>query len=445
MNKKSPREQRGRARVKLAGRNQVEMQLMSLDQMIREDDMVRTVVRYVDTLDLSELYAKINATHDSAGRNAIDPRILFALWLFATLEGVGSARKLDTLTTRDVAYRWICGRVSVNYHTLADFRTEHSELLEQVLTDSVAVLHHHGLIQLESIAQDGMRVRASAGGSSFRTEDSLEVARQKAQQYVAEVADELDEDEPKNRQQAARQRAATEKLERIEAAGRELKEMQERYDERNKGKSEKHHRSKPRASTTDPEARRMKMGDNGFRPAYNVQFANDVDALVIVSVDVTNKGSDAGLLAPMYDDVCERYGTVPSQYSGDGGFSKKEGVTHVERNGTKFYGPLYNERKQLEAGEDPYAARPGESPEYTEFRERMGTEEAKAIYARRAAAAEFPNANCRNQGLTQFSVRGLLKAKAESLWHALAYNLRRFANLRDEANDQTYLEVLMTD
>ena len=195
---------------------------------------------------------------------------------------------------------------------------------------------------------------------------------------------------------------------------------------------------------TDPEARRMKMPDNGFRAAYNVQFANDVDAMVIIGVNVTNEGSDAGLLASMYDDVCQQYDTIPKHYLADGGFSKKEGVTHVECNGTKFYGVLYNERKQLKAGQNPYEPRPSENAAYTAFRTRMGTEEAQEIYRRRAAAAEFPNANCRNQGLYQFSVRGLVKTKAQSLWHALAYNVRRFVRLRDEERDRSYLEVLMT-
>lgn len=419
------------------------MRCLALDQMVRKDDFVRTVVGYVDSLDLSELYSKINATAGGRGRDAIDPRILFALWLFATLEGISSARKLDQLTTRDIAYMWICGGVSVNYHTLADFRRDHGELLERILTDSIAVLHHQGLIQLESIAQDGMRVRASAGAGSFRTKDSLDMARQKAEQYVQDVHDDQD-DEPKGRSEAARKRAAEEKLERIEAAARELEDLQKRHDKRNSGKSEKHRRSTPRASTTDPEARRMKMADNGFRPAYNVQFANDMDAKVVISVDVTNEGSDAGLLAPMYDDVCQRYDTVPKHYAADGGFSKKQGVTHLERNGTKFYGVLYREKKELTEGKSPYEPRPNENAEYTAFRERMGTEEAKQIYSRRAAAAEFPNANCRNQGLYQFSVRGLIKTKAESLWQVLAYNFRRFTNLRDEQRDLSYLEILMT-
>lgn len=163
------------------------MHMFSLDQMIREDHLVRTVVAYVDSLDLSELYADIKATRGNVGRDAIDPRILFSLWLFATLEGENSGRRIAELTTRDLAYMWICGGVSVNYHTVCDFRTAHRELLEKVFTDSIAVLQHHGLIQLENIAQDGMRVRASAGTSSFRSQEGLEKARQKAEAYLAQV------------------------------------------------------------------------------------------------------------------------------------------------------------------------------------------------------------------------------------------------------------------
>ena len=303
-------------------------------------------------------------------------------------------------------------RSTPNFGTPSDFRKDHRELLERILTDSIAVLHHQGLIRLETIAQDGMRVRASAGSSSFRTKDSLKTAEQKAQQFVEQVAQDVDNEQATDRAQAARERSANDKLRRIEMASRELEKIQKRYDKRNKHKSKAQHQSQPRASTTDPEARRMKMGDNGFRPGYNVQFANDAHAMVIISVDVTNEGGDASLLAPMYDDVCQRYDITPSRYIADGGFSSKAGVTHVERQGTEFYGPLFNERKQLEAGEDPYKERPRENAHYTEFRKRMGTQKAKDIYRLRAAAAEFPNANCRNQGLQQFAVRGLEKTKA---------------------------------
>lgn len=446
------REQRGNARIQLPQRHQAKIFGRSLDQLVRDDDLVRTVVAYCESLDLTELYTPIKATHQHLGRTPIDPRILFELWLFATLEGENSGRRIARLCTRDLAYMWICGEVSVNYHTICDFRTQHHKLLERILTDSVALLHLNGLIKLETIAQDGMRVRASAGSGSFRRQGSLEESRQAAEAFLEQVNDtdnkgtddkDDDDDDSTKGQQAARKRAAQDRLDRLEKACLEMEQMQERHAKRNQYKSDKHKTSEPRASMTDPQARRMKMGDNGFRPAMNVQFANDADALVIIKAEVTSEGSDASLMVPMYDEVCEGY-RKPEKYLADGGFSKKDGVTHLEREGTKFYGKLYNEKKLLVEGKDPYAAKPRENKYFTAFRERMGTAEAQAIYRRRAPAAEFPNAVCRNQGLTQFSVRGLVKAKSQVLWHAIAYNFRRFRNLIDKKTEKTYLEVLMS-
>lgn len=444
MNRKSMQSQRGNARVQLPQRHQAEIFGRSLDQLVRDDHLVRTVVSYCESLDLSELYAPIKATVAHLGRTPIDPRILFELWLFATLEGENSGRRINELCKRDLAYMWICGEVSVNYHTICDFRTEHRDLLDRILTDSIALLHLNGLIKLETIAQDGMRVRASAGSGSFRRQGSLEEAREEAQAFLQQVndADEQDDDSTKG-QKSARKRAAGQRLDRLEQACLEMEQMQARYAKRNERKSDKHKRSEPRASMTDPQARRMKMGDHGFRPAMNVQFANDAEALVIIKAEVTSEGSDASLLSSMYDSVCEAY-CRPEKYLADGGFSAKDGVTHLEKEGTKFYGKLYNEKKLLQEGKDPYAAKPRDNKYFKAFRERMGTQEAQAIYKRRAPAAEFPNAVCRNQRLNQFSVRGLAKAKSQVLWHALAYNFRRFTNLIDKKTQRTYLEVLMS-
>jgi transposase len=442
MNRKSYQEQRGNARTKRPERRQVEMQLLSLDQWLDKSHRVRTVWRYVESLDLSELYRSIKVTHDTVGRDAIDPQILFALWLFATLEGTTSARRIAELTTRDIPYMWICGGVSVNYHRLSDFRTEHGELLERIVTDSIGVLLHQGLITFETVGQDGMRVRASAGSGSFRRQASLEESLEQAKKHVDEVrqADNEDHDGGDRRRRAARERAAREKLERLEAACLEMEEIQTRYKKRSS--SEK--RSEPRASTTDPEARRMKMGDNGTRPAMNVQFASDGDSQMVVAVDVTSQGSDCGLMKPLYDDVCQQYDVVPENYLVDGGFGKKEDITDLEAEGTKVFAPLYAEQKQLDQGQDPYAKRPKESAGMTAHRQRMGTPEAKEIYKRRPAIAEFPNADCRNRGLTQFRVRGLVKAKAQTLWHVLVYNYLRMQNLVCPRRDKSYLEIVMS-
>src|SRR5204862_6056425 len=108
------------------------------------------------------------------GRAPIDPKILMTLWLYATTEGIGSARQIDELCREHDAFRWIAGDVSTNYHALSDFRTGHVELLDKLLTDNVAVLIAEGLVDLNRVAQDGMRVRASAGAASFRRRRTLE-------------------------------------------------------------------------------------------------------------------------------------------------------------------------------------------------------------------------------------------------------------------------------
>ena len=163
----SPKKQRGSARVQLPVRNQVELCWLSLDQLIPADHRVRIVWAYAESCDLTTLYAGIRAVAGEPGRDAVDPRLVFALWLFATVEGVTSARRLERLTERDLPYRWLCGGVSVNYHLLADFRTAHGRLLEELMIHSVAVLHYNRLIDLEETAQDGMRVRAHEGSGSF--------------------------------------------------------------------------------------------------------------------------------------------------------------------------------------------------------------------------------------------------------------------------------------
>lgn len=438
---KTHSQQRGNARTKMPERRQMEMRVLSLDQWLDQDHRVRDVWQYVESLDLSELYETIKSTRDNVGRDAIDPRILFGLWLFATIEGISSARRLSELTTRDIAYMWICGGVSVNHHRLSDFRTEHADLLERILTDTIGVLLVHDLIDLKTVGQDGMRVRASAGSGSFRRAASLENALKEAEAHVAQVKsqNEDDHDGGNARQRAAQERAAREKKERIEAALLEMEDIQARY----KKRSSSVKTSEPRASTTDPEARRMKMGDGGTRPAMNVQFASDGAAQMVVAVDVTSQGSDSGLMKPMYDTVCQTYDIVPEKYVVDGGFGKKPDVTYVEHAGTEVYAPLYAEQKQLDQGKNPYAARSQETPEMTNHRQRMGTEEAKAVRRTRGQITEFPNAECRNRGLTQFRVRGLAKAKAQTLWNVLVFNYMRMKNLFCERQKLSYLEIVM--
>ena len=413
----------GTPRFQAAVRDQVCFRAASLDELIPQEHPVRVIWDYALSADLSPLYQSIKAVRRHAGRPPIDPRILFALWLYATTRGVGSARLLEELCRDKIDYQWICGDVSVNYHTLADFRRDHAGLLDDLLTRSVAVLMTEGLVDLERVAQDGMRVRASAGAASFRRKPTLEEALADAQAQVERLRQEQ-EDDPKasnERQKQARRRAAEDRAARVAAALERLPELE--------AKKKPDEKDKARCSTTDPEATVMKMANGGFNPAYNIQFATDTKSQIIVGVDVVTTGSDQGQMPPMVGQIQQRYGKAPGEYEVDGGFAKHEDIEAVSAPeiGCTVYAPV---PKPKDPKVDRHAPHPGDSAAVAEWRRRMGTEEAKEIYKDRAATAECVNALARRRGLVQLVVRGLAKVRAVALWMALAHNVRRMAALR---------------
>jgi transposase len=426
----SPPPTAGRPRLRTAQRDQVVMRMLALDQMLPPDDDARLVWDFVCQCDLSKLLERIQAVEGHVGRNATDPHILLALWLLATIKGVGSARELARLCERHLSYQWLCGEVSMNYHTLADFRVQHAEVLNDLLTEQVAALMHAGGVTLEQVAQDGVRVRAHAGKSSFRRAETLAQCLVEAQQRVAELQREVEDDPAaaSRREQAARRRAAEERLEKVAAAQQACAEVQAAKQKRG-GDSLKH---PARASTTDPEARTMKMANGGFNPAYNVQFATDTATQVMVGVEVVTQGTDAGQMGPMVEQIHQRTGVRPRAMLVDGSFATKDDIQQVNdpEHGCRVYAPVKEEEQQRAKGQDPYAPRPGESAELTEWRTRMGSDEAKLIYRQRASTAECVNALARKRGLQQFVVTGLEKVRAVATLFVLAHNVCRWGTLR---------------
>ena len=411
---------KGKPRLIVPNRAQIELRPVDLESLLATDHPARGVWDFIESLDVSPLYAKVESVEGVAGRPAIDPRIYLALWLYATIEGVGSARALERLTRQHDAYRWILGGVSVNHHSLSDFRVQHGEYLDGVLTQSVAVLMAQDLVKLNRVSQDGTRVRASAGAASFRRRPSLERCLQEAQEQVESLRKEIEEnpEATSRRQAAARQRAAEERRRRVEAALAQMPEA-----EAKKSAAEK---DKARVSTTDAEARVMKMGDGGFRPAYNAQFAVDTETQIVVGVEVSNSGSDQGQLVPMIEQLNRRYGKIPSETLVDGGFAGLKDLEKASELGTQIYAPV---AKPKDTTRDPYVPLSTDSPRIAQWRQRMGTAEAKEIYKQRAATVECVNAQARNRGLQRLLVRGRDKARAILLWFAIAHNVVRSLSL----------------
>jgi len=396
-------------------RNQIEMRSSDLESLIPEEHQVRAVWDYVEKADLSALYAQIQSVEGRAGRAAIDPKILLALWLYATLEAIGSARALAKLCLDHLVYQWICGGVTINYHTLADFRSQNGELLDRLLTESVARLRNAGLVTLTRVAHDGMRVRANAGSGSFRREKRLEQFRAEAAEQVQALRKELDEDPGASdlRRKAARERAARERQAHVAEALRQYPEVKAK---------KKHDKEEARVSITDPDARTMHMPDGGFRPAYNVQLTTDTASQVIVAADAIQSGSDHGQLPSAVQQIERRYAVTPREVLTDGGFAKAEDIEQLAQASPPcmVYAPppelKTHDGKVIPPSKD-------ESAEVRAWRARMETEEAKRIYKERAATIECVNAQARNRGLQQFPVRGLKKVQAVVLLFALAHNL----------------------
>ncbi len=414
-------------RLRQPQRLQVEIHCLALDDLLEPTHPARAVWEAVSALDLDAWLKDIQAVEGQPGRDATDPRLLVALWVYATLEAVGSARRLARLCSQHVAYRWLCGGVSVNYHLLADFRTQ-TEKLDGLLTQLVASLMSEGLVNLQRVAQDGMRVRASAGKSSFRRRPRLEHCLAEAERQVTRLKQQTaqGEEAADRRQEAARQRAAAERQARVASALKQCEEIQRQRQARGR----KDRQQPARASTTDPEARVMKFADGGFRPGHNVQLATSSGSGIIVGVEVINAGNDQGQLTPMRQQIQSRYGQEAVEMLVDGGFAALEEIEAAEAAGCRVYAPVREEGKKRAAGQDPYAPVAGDSAGVATWRARMGTELGQAIYRWRCQTAEWVNALCRNRGLWQMPVRGLRKSKAVALLYALSHNLRQALRLR---------------
>jgi transposase len=412
-------------RLRMADRQRL-IPAMPLDDLLDSDHQARVVWDFCQGLDLSDFYDRIGSRQGGPGRAAIDPRTCLAVWLYASLEGVGSARALAWLCEHHHAFRWLGGGVSVNHHTLSDLRVAHVAFLDRLLTHSVAVLREQGVVDLNRVAHDGMRVRASAGADSFHRKATLQECLQEAQDQVARLKEELDDDPaaPSRRQAAARERAARERADRLQQALARLPELE--------AKRKPAEKDQARASSTDPEATIMKMADGGFRPAYNIEFGADTASLVIAAVVVTTRGSDAGQITPLSDQIHDRHGVYPAETLVDGGFvnlTDLEAAPSPPRE-TTVYAPVPEPK---DAHRDRHEPLPSDSTPVRQRRQRMGTESAKALYRQRASTVECVNAQARNRGLVRLLVRGLRKVKAVALWFAIAHNLACGLRLRAAA------------
>lgn len=424
----------GKPRVLRPDRFQLQWDMLDLEGLLASDHRARMVWAFVESLDLTPFYDRIRAREGEAGRPAADPAVLLALWLYATLEGVGSARELDRLSRRDVAYRWLAGGVPLNYHGLSDFRIGHGELLDGLLSESVAALIAEGLVDLEEVIIDGTKVKASAGKGSFKGADGLDRAERMARERVARLRNEVDGDPAAStrRKRAAQERAARDVATRAARARAALDRLKAEKQVRAKTHARQEAKSKPRVSLTDPEARRMRFADGSVKAGFNIPVAATGQGLVL-SVMATDRRNDTGLAIPMVADIERRYGLAPKRLLLDTRLAPADDILALadrERSVT-VYAPPPADRDDVkpETVRRRAAARAREPEPLKAWRSRMASPEGQAVYGNRRRI-ELVNAHFKNRGFGNLNLRGLAKARIVALWHALAHNILVMGRLK---------------
>lgn len=397
-----------------------------LDDHLAVDHPARAVWAVVEALDLGVIEGPIGSNRRQGGRPASDPRVVFALWVWGISQGEGQASRIAALAETDDVYRWVRGGVPAGERKLADFRARHGAAFQGLLTQVIAVLMQEDLVDVTRIAQDGTRTRAWAGTGSFKRLPTLEQAHQVARQHIAAVLAETHDPSHRTVAEAAAERGARERLERIERAQQRVRDLAEARGVSPDGDGEK--KKAPRASMTDPEATVMKMPDGGFRPAFNVQFATAADdSGVVLGVDVTLRGTDQGGLEAMRRQVEERTTRHVEEHLADGGYTQRAEIERAAAAGTAVIAPI--PKKRPGAKEPP---KPDPSAAIEEWRTRMESDAGKESYKDRGRVAELTNARAKTQcGLDELRVRGRNAVLTCAILVGITINIERLISLRE--------------
>ena len=332
---------RRRPKRKAIDRRQSLLVPLDVEELVGSDHKVRAIWELTGKMDLQQFEEKIVSQEGKAGRPSWDPRLLVSVWVYSYSEGISAAREIERLMNWEPGLMWLAGLGVVNHTTLSDFRVQHQKALEGVFAQLLALLEEGGFVDLETVMHDGTKIRAQAGADTFRREGTLQQRLQRARQAVEQMGNPGDE-EGSRRRQAARQRAAREKLERLEAAAKELAAIQQQLESEEEQKQ-------ARVSLSEPEARRMKHGDNAIAPSYNVQLSTDAKAGVIVGLHLTQNSSYSGALNEAVKVVEQTMGRAPQRLVVDGGYTTAANISGIEQQQIELIGSLGNEKKRAEA------------------------------------------------------------------------------------------------
>jgi transposase len=478
-------------KIKEVNRKQMCIRAVDVENLIPETHTARAVWDFVSQLDLAGYYSDVQSIQGESGRPIYDRKLLVSLWLYAYTDGVGNAREIERRCGHDPAYQWLTGMEVISYHTLSNFRVQNQAALDELFTKSLAILSFEGMVEMKVAAQDGVKIKASAGTDTFRSKKTIQEHLQQAQEQIQALSN-IDEPSEMNKAHQARLQAKIQRKNRIQAALQQMEKLSKNHP------AEK--QEALRISETDPEARKMKEANGGYAPNYNAQITADAANGIIIAARVSQSSSDFKELAPSLEQIQKNCGRLPDQLITDAGFSSRENVLLMAENNVDYIAPtlkvaatagqfdrrgiapefrteafqyhpetnsfscpqsktLHFRTKRARIGtiEHSYQAKfsdcqqcpfkqqccpqnthNGRSIVRTEllpvvqnFVQKMSQPEAKTIYKQRGQIIEFCNAWIKTKiGLRQFHVRGLIKVTMELIWASLAYNIKQWIRLR---------------
>ena len=320
------------ARLAAVNRDQTVLRPIDVELLIDEDHSARSIWNLVGRLDLSLYHANIAAVEGRAGRDHTDPQLLISLWLYAYSRGISSGREVARQCEYEPGFQWLCGLEPISHRTLSGFRSDHKAALDDLFVQVLGLLSAEGLISMERVTLDGTKIKANAGGNTFRRKEKIEAHLKLAREQVRLMEEQsAQEERMAKRQASARRRGARQRASRLEAALREVERLQ-------REKKEDRGTFVARASSTDPEAHVMRNGEGGTVPSYNVQLVTDTKQGLIVNVEATTDAIDYRQLEPALNRCLQTIGRQPRQIVADGDYTNHASVQAAANCGVDFYG-----------------------------------------------------------------------------------------------------------
>jgi len=323
----------GEAKLKGVHREQTMLAMIYLEELIGPEHKARAIWELAGRLDLSRFCGGLKTAKGQPGRAAWDPQLLVSLWVYAYSEGISSAREIERLMEWEPGFQWLGALGVVSHHTLSDFRVAHQAALDELFVQLLGLLEHEGLLSLERVMHDGTKIRAQAGADSFRREKTVREHLERAREVVHQMGDPREGAGERSGKQAARERAARERKERLDQALKQLQALQA-------DKRAEEEQREVRVSLTEPEARVMKHGDGAMAPSYNAQISTEAEHKIIVGAHLSACSSDAQSLGPALEEVERNLGRKPAQVVVDGGFTNRDNIVACAAQQTDLIGSL---------------------------------------------------------------------------------------------------------